>query len=77
MLVHSTVAKNSWHTNLMYAIFYQEGETMTEVNEKYVKNYALEFEDREVQKPLTYDMKDNTSGATTNVTLTPTPRSYI
>lgn len=49
---------------------------MTEINEKYTKNYAQLFEDREVQKPMTYDMKNNTTGETTNITLTATPRNY-
>lgn len=48
---------------------------MTEVAEKYIKNYAIDFKDREVQNPLTYDMKDNATGNVNNVTLTPTPRS--
>ncbi len=49
---------------------------MTEIPEKYTRNYAKEFVDREVQNPLTYDMKNNATGETINVTLTPTPRNY-
>lgn len=49
---------------------------MTEVNEKYTKNYAIEFEDREVQKPLTYDIENNDTGEIINATLTATPRNY-
>lgn len=48
---------------------------MTEVSEKYKKSFATEFVDREVQNPLTYDMKNNSTGETVNVTLTPTPRN--
>ena len=49
---------------------------MTGIDEKYKRSYAMEFEDREVQKPLTYDIKNNSTNETINATLTPTPRNY-
>ena len=48
---------------------------MTGIDEKYKRSYAREFEDRDVQKPLTYDMKNNSTGEVTNITLTATPRN--
>lgn len=49
---------------------------MKEIPEQYSRSYAKEYQDREVQNPLTYDMKNNATGETINVTLTPTPRNY-
>ena len=49
---------------------------MSEIAEKYKRSYAKEFEDREVQKPLTYDMTNNNTLEKSNVTLSPTPRNY-
>lgn len=49
---------------------------MTEIDEKYKRGYAMKFEDREVQKPLTYDIKNNDTGEIINATLTATPRHY-
>lgn len=47
---------------------------MEQPDEKYLRNYAYEFKDREVKNPMTYDMVVNSVlDGRQNITLVPTP----